>query len=211
MWHMYAKYANLCEKSWNADRSLPILKAHHHVCLDVEFKADCRIWIDFLTHEDLAKIVCHPMIDFNMKDSCVILPFYTDASTGMELGFGCVFGKNWTYGRWESQFIEVCKPSIEFLELYALCVGILTWEERLKNCRIMIYCDNKAVVGMVNKLASSCKKCMTLLRILTLNGLIYNRRVSVLYVKLADKILADALSHLNLKCFRQFGPDMNEK
>ena len=67
------------------------------------------------------------------------------------------------------------KPSIEYLELAALCIGIISWGQYLTNCRIVIFCDNQAVVHMVNKLMSSCSNCMVLLRMLVLDGLKNNR------------------------------------
>ena len=42
----------------------------------------------------------------------------------------------------EADFIENDQPSIAFLELYALCVGILMWNQELRNCRIVVFCDN---------------------------------------------------------------------
>ena len=105
------------------------LKPYHHVRLDAEFKADCKIWVDFPTHDDMVKIVSHPMVDFNMFESSVKRPFLTDASAGPELGFGCIYRKNWTYSKWEKGFILKYKPSIEYLELYVLCVGVITWQE----------------------------------------------------------------------------------
>ena len=78
------------------------------------------------------------------------LDFYTDAAKTPSLGFGCVFGGQWTFGKWNSQFIIEQDPSIEFLELYALCIGIFAWERKLQNMRIVIFCDNEAVVNIVN-------------------------------------------------------------
>ena len=86
------------------------LKQHHHVCLDAEFKADCKVWLEFLTNINLNKVV-----------------------------------------------------------------GIFTWQDSLADCHIVIQCDNQSVVHMVNNLTSSCKHCMFLIRLLVLNGLLYNR------------------------------------
>ena len=71
-------------------------------------------------------------------------------------------------------------PNIEYLGLFALVAGVLTWEsdEALVNSRISIVCNNMGVVGMINKMTSSCKHCMVLLRILTLNNLRLNRRIT---------------------------------
>ena len=81
----------------------------------------------------------------------------------------------------------------------------------LANCRIIIHCDNQAVVSMVNKLASSCDKCMKFLCILMLNNLIHNRRISVIYIKSSEDILSDALSRMDFKHFKKFGVSMNER
>ena len=40
---MYVKYAKIIDKSDNCQ-----LKPHHHVRLDMEFKVDCNIWLQFL-------------------------------------------------------------------------------------------------------------------------------------------------------------------
>ena len=213
MRRMYAKYAAICEKN-NANHTNEVnpkqLKLYHHIRLDKEFKQDCKIWLSFLSDPKLKNVVHRPMIDLNQFATSDQIHFYTDASAAKKLGYGCVYGTKWAYGQWESDFIQVHKPSIEFLELYALCVGLLTWETYLSNCRIIIHCDNTAVVNMVNNLASKCEKCMKLIRILTLNGLTFNRRVSVKYIKSADNNLADALSQLDLKRFRRDRPFMNK-
>ena len=73
-----------------------------------------------------------------------------------------------------------------------------------------MFCDNQAVVNMVNNITSSCKHCMKLLRLLVLKGLIHNRRVFVRYVNTKANCLADVLSRFDLPRFCRFGKDMNE-
>ena len=70
---------------------------------------------------------------------------------------------------------------------------MLTWGDLLVNTRVVIFCDNQSVLEMVNNTTSICKNCMYLLRLLVLNNLRFNRRISVKYVKSADNILADSL------------------
>ena len=184
-WRMYSKYSQITNRKFNSKSTKPQvkrLKQHHHVRLDKEFKSDCMVCLNFLTDKNLKRIVCRPMINLNVFTTSKQINFYSDASAANELGYGCVFQNYWLYGKWESNFIRDYKPSIEFLELYALCAGVLTWEKLLTDCQIIIFCDNQAVVSMINNLTSSCKRCMYLIRILVLNGLIYNRRVAVKYV-----------------------------
>ena len=151
------------------------------------------------------------MMDVDMENSSQISSFHSDASAAKELGYGCVFEDKWIFGRWENNFIDQFKPSIEVLELFALCAGILTWEKLMENTRLIVFCDNMGVVNMINNNASKCKRCMYLLRILTLNNLIHNRRITVRYIWSKDNILSDSLSRIDLKRFRRFGPNMKKE
>ena len=114
-----------------------------------------------------------------------------------------MFGDRWIFGLWGEQYIDEESPSIEFLELFALCAGILTWAHLLTNCRIIVYCDNEAVVHMVNNMTSKCPQCMKLIRLLILGGLNHNRRVFVRHVKTAENKRADALSRYQFDHFWQ--------
>ena len=204
---MYAKYSHVIDtKTIWTNSGKPGLKKHHHVRLDKEFRFDCRVWLSFLESE---RQFNRPMIDLQAFQTSHEISFFSDASATKSLDFGAILVECWIYGQWEPGFIETCKPSIEFLELFALTAGILTWAHLLKDCRIIIFCDNMAVVHMVNNITLSCDKCMILLRLLVLSGLQYNRRICVKYVRSQDNSLSDALSRLDLNRFRRLGPKMN--
>ena len=152
--------------------------------------------------------LCHPFVDFSDKQHATPLFYYSDASLAKDSGFGVIYNERWMYGHLGEQFIETCEPSIEYLELYALCIGIFAWNEdkQLNNSRVILYCNNQAVVHMVNKLTSKCPKCMHLIRLLVLDGILHNRKIVVKYVKSKDNVLADSLSRLDLKRFWKFAP-----
>ena len=160
---MYSKFANLGKH----------LKPHHHIRIDAEFRFDCLIWQTFLKHHR-DQAVCRPMVDLNKLTSAKDLFFYSDASTNPKLGFGAIYDKHWIYAQWEPNYVLDFKPSIEYLELLALTAALLTWGHLLKDQRIVVFCDNTAVVSMINSTASSCRNCMYLLRLISLNGLIHN-------------------------------------
>ena len=115
----------------------------------------------------------------------------------------------WIQGFWSKQFMVTAKPSIKYLELFALCAGLFIWENSLKNCRITVYCDNQSVISMINNLTSGCKNCMILIRMLVLNGLKFNRRERATYVSSKNNYLSDALSRGQMSRFRRLGPQMN--
>ena len=187
------------------------LQQYHHVRLGKDFIMDCFMWKQFLVlANENPGLLCRPFIDFQeTTQSAELLQFYSDASLNAELGFGGTFKNSWIVGKWNKSFIQDCKPSIEFLELFALTVSVLTWaeEKEMKDSQIIIHCDNEAVVYMVNKMASSCAQCMKLLRILTLSGLKHNRRLLARHVRTEMNILADALSRHDFKRFWRNAPE----
>ena len=192
---MYAKFNSKCED----------LKSYHHVKLDAEFKADCQTWLEFLTCDDqnnLSKTVCRPWLDISINKQAPELDFYTDSSASLSSGgMGGVFGEEWFKAQWNREFIKTCKPSIAYLELFALVTAVLIWKRKLANTRFTMFCDNQAVVEMVNNLTSSCKNCMILLRILVKLSLKENFRIFVKYVPTLENGRADALLRDDLDRF----------
>ena len=73
--------------------------------------------------------------------------------------------------------------------------------KKLHNGRLTVFCDNKAVVHMVNNTASACKQCRKLIRILTLENLRCNRRIFVNHVTSKNNFLADSLSRMDIVRF----------
>ena len=196
---MYAKLEGTAEKG---------LKFFHHISLDAEFISDCRMWEFFLMTPG-HRVLCRPFLDINGPFTyCTQIQFYTDASASKKKGgSGCFFSGNWNFGVWPQGFIQRYNPSIEYLELFALTVGILTWSKRLANLRICVYCDNTSVRDMVNASSTSkCKNCMVLLRILVLECMTYNIRLSVRYIETYKNTLANALSLQDFKRFWDKAP-----
>ena len=179
------------------------LRQYHHVKVDQGFKRDCNTWLEFLNwNKEKASFqvnICRPFMDIDSFKCVHTLEFFTDLSKSKSLSYGAVFGNRWLYGRWGESFIEEVDLSIEFLELFALCARIITWGRLLTNMRIVIFCDNQAVLHMVNNQTSKCPKCMNLIRLLVFDCLKFNRRVFVKYISTESNIRADALSRLQLK------------
>ena len=202
---MYAKYALLGNNAQNKAGSK--LKPFHYIKLDSEFKLDCAIWHTFLTHYEQLTL-CRPMVDLNRFQTSVNLQFSSDASANPNLGMGAVFQHRWLFTKWEEGFIRKYDPSIEYLELYGVVAAILSWGhvQSLQNNRIVIYCDNSAVVCMLNNMASSCRNCMFLLRLLTLNNLINNRRIFARHISSEANFLSDSLSRLQFERFWRLAP-----
>ena len=197
---MYSKYANI-----KAARASNKLKPHYHISMDYEFRFDCEIWRTFLSnYRSLA--VCRPMVDLGITLQANHLNFYSDTSANELLGFGAIFDRRWLFAQWESGYIKRYNPSIEYLKLVGLTVALMTWGHLIQDQRIVIFCDNQAVVAMINNMVSKCQHCMKLIRLIILDNLIHNRRVYAKYISLSDNFLSDALSRLQFDHFWRLAP-----
>ena len=160
------------------------LKQHHHVNLDVNFVKDCQVWKVFLQHAT-AQQLCRPFIDIDQTRYAEVLNFYSDASMSIKHGgLGAVYNNSYIVAKWNTSFLLQEHPSIEFLELFALCAALLTWGDQpeLCNTRIGIWCDNTSVRDMINDLVSHCNQCMKLIKLIALENIKHNRRVFVFHV-----------------------------
>ena len=196
------------EKLKLKDKTGSKLKQHHHVSLGSDFIKDCLVWKQFLGNIDNDKGLCRPFIDIMNSQDADVLQFYTDSSLNKNLGCGGLFGTSWFVYKWDPDFIERYKPSIGYLELFALAAGVLIWgsKKEMVNTRVIIFCDNNSAKANVNTYASGCKQSPKLLRTIAMNCLKFNRRIYVQYVSSSSNVLADSLSRLNFKRFRRNAP-----
>ena len=172
------------------------MKPHFHVNVNKEMKKDLQVWSFFLND---ATAFCRPFIDFSRVLQAADLDWYTDSSGVIGMGGYCV--SSWFQQKWPEDFIKEKKPSIEFLELYAVTTSILLWGHRYRNSRIRLYCDNDSVCKMISNNSSKCRKCMTLIRIIVWHSMVLNLRVFAKHVKTKDNFLADALSRFQMVRF----------
>ena len=131
-----------------------ILKPNHHICLTKEIRSDLNVWLQFLDHPSA---FARQFMDFSTVLTATDIDFFTDATRNPYLGCGGHCEKEWFFMQWDSQFIIDHEPSIEFLELYAVVIGIFLWIHKFKNKRIFLFCDNMSVVYMINKCTSFSK------------------------------------------------------
>ena len=174
------------------------LKPHHHVLVKAENRMDLRVWLAFLDHPS---VFARPFMDFSEILTADRIFFYTDSSGSSSKGMGGICFTSWMFSAWDSNFIESNKPSIQYLELYALTAGIIAWIHKFANRRVILFCDNKSVVDMLNLGTSGCRQCLVLIRLITLHCMIHNVRVFGEHVSTTKNDLADSLSRLQFTRF----------
>ena len=161
-------------------------------------RADLTMWLTFLEHPTAFS---RPFLDFSSAIMADEIDMYSDASG--KIGMGALCQKDWMYVLWPKEFIQKYKPSIEYLELFGVVAGVLTWIHRFKNRRVILFCDNESVVSMINLTTTSCKNCMVLVRILVLKGLLENVRIFAKHIEGAKNVLADNLSRNRIDLFHK--------
>ena len=155
-----------------------ILKMHHHVKITEENRLDLLVWNKFLTSSDC---VYRPFMD-TVALSAMEIDMYSDASGNYKLGFGAYCGPEWTFGKWNLEFCEKNKPSIKYLELFAVSVAVLNWIRSFSNRRIVLFCDNESVVHMINNSSSNCANCMILIWVIMAEEIARNVRIFAKHV-----------------------------
>ena len=177
-----------------------VTKPHHHIYLGKGFREDIRMWQSFLC-------------DWNGKafflnhfwESSSQLKLFTDASG--RLGFGGIFGASWFQGRWSpSQLLDSNGISIAWQELYAIVVACSIWGNLWSQKRITFFCDNEAVVRVVNSRRSKCPKIMELVRVLTLTTMQHNFYFFAKHIPGVRNEIADSLSRFQVERFRDLAP-----
>ena len=64
---------------------------------------------------------------------------FADVAGSALLGWGAFFPAQglWLYQKWDQVWFQEYNPSIDFLELYALLAGVVTWVPHLSNKTII--------------------------------------------------------------------------
>ena len=176
-----------------------VLKPHHHVNLAQDVRLDLQMWKIFLENPTAYS---RPFSDFSITYLATDIDLYTDSSANPNLGCGGVCGNEWFAIAWNPSFF-VNNPSINYLELYAVTVAVVTWIHKFSNKKIALFCDNMSVVNMINKTSSNCRNCMVLLRIIVLHGLFHNVKITAKHVMGKNNRLADFLSRKRFSDFRR--------
>ena len=138
--------------------------------------------------------------------------FLTDASVNVNLGWGSFSSKTrqWSYGMWDRQFFSAFNPSINFLELFAVVVTIVSLGGSLVNKRVHVYSDNTPTGEAVTKGTSPSKQMMMLIRIITLFCMHNSITLVPLYVEGKLNCHTDLLSHLQMPRFLQLLKDQED-
>ena len=96
--------------------------------------------------------------------------------------------------------------NVTFLELVPIVMAFYIWSNELKNRKIILNTDNKALVSVLNKKSSKSKIVMHLIRHLVLLSMTNNIQFKAVHLPGKCNKLADAISRQQWSRFRQLFP-----
>ncbi|XP_071089117.1 uncharacterized protein [Haliotis cracherodii] len=158
------------------------------------------MWLTFLTNYNGISVFQDQLwVDSDF------LQLFSDAAGGA--GFGAYMQGKWFNGAWPPQWVtDGTTRDLTLLELFPITLAIQIWGKQLANKKVLFYCDNQAVVTIINKQSTKAPRVMSLLRRLILQCLRYNIMFKAKYVCSTANTIADALSRFQLKRFREAAP-----
>ncbi|XP_053395197.1 uncharacterized protein LOC123542500 isoform X8 [Mercenaria mercenaria] len=124
-----------------------------------------------------------------------VLCLYTDSSN---IGFGGYLGNYWFAEEWPKTWYNL---HISLKELFPIVLALEFWAPKMQNKCINFFCDNIAVVGLINKQTSRDPNIMCLVRRLVLQCLKKNILFKATHLPGVTNVLADKLSRLQIDDF----------
>ncbi len=148
---------------------------------------DLQVWREFLQKYNGVSIIREPVPCHSHE-----INLYTDAS---DLAYAAVYGSQWFQGEWNRSWKA---KNIAVRELYPILLLTELFHGKWQNQHIIFWCDNQAIVTIINKQTSKNKEIMTLLRPLVLLLMLNNIKFVCKYIHTASNTVADAISRLQV-------------
>lgn len=171
------------------------------IYLNREFRKDVVMWQLFLDHWNGVSLFLPPFTEQSPD-----IHLYTDAAGS--IGFGAFFDNQWFQGSWlpGHHLNPVTGISITWQELYPIYLACMLWGPMWANRRICFHCDNQATVSILSTKTSRIPRIMNLVRLITLQTLLFNFTFTAKHVPGVDNGIADSLSRFQMSRFRRLAP-----
>ena len=170
--------------------------------LNPEFRKDIQMWQIFLDHWNGVSLFLPPFTQTSPD-----IHLFTDAAGG--IGYGAFYDNQWFQGKWlpSHQLNPDTGISIAWQELYPIYLACMLWAPLWANKRICFLCDNQATVAILSSKNSKIPQIMNLVRLSTLQTLLFNFTFTAKHVPGVDNGIADSLSRFQMSRFHTLAPD----
>ena len=172
----------------------------HLIKLNCAARLDLLSWSVFLESFN-GRALCLP----NQWISSNTIKLYSDASGA---AFAAVLGSEWLQGSFPAHWKDT---NIAIKELLPIVLAIRLWGTRWANLRILFFCDNEAIVAVINKQSSKEPTIMGLVRTLVTVALTNNTHFMAKHIKGKHNVIADLLSRCQVDKARMVAPWLNKE
>lgn len=181
------------------DLSTTAKQLHHHIRLTASARADIQWWLEFLPSWNgvslMLKASWEADHDINLT---------TDASG--TIGYGAFFDGDWLAGKWTQ---HQAKRSIQWKELFAILAATAAWGHKWHKRKILIHCDNQAIVQAWQSKSPKDQALAKLFRKLFFLAAKGNFNIALKHLPGVNNQIADALSRAQVDRFRILAPKAN--
>ncbi len=165
---------------------------HHRLKLNVSAKLDMKWWLNCIaSHNGIT------MFPSDWSESNYTIMF-SDAS---DQACAFVWGNKWSVCPFQGKYTPLKDTPIHFRELLAVCKGVATCGNDLRNSKLKVMVDNQAICYAINSGTIKCVQTMELIRSLYFMLCMYNIDIKAEYIHTKDNVWADALSRLDMSKF----------
>lgn len=168
---------------------------HHHLRLNVATRSDLGWWKIFLEKWNGVGLMSA------LSQGTPEIVVTSDASGTW--GCGAYWKTQWFSFQWGECWADI---HITIKELLPIVIASLIWGKEWQGRRVQFYCDNAAVVAIVNSGRSKHPLAMHYTRLLYLVGAVYNFTFRSSHIAGKLNIAADALSRNQSSTFLQMVP-----
>jgi hypothetical protein len=131
----------------------------------------------------------------------------TDSAGGSCKGCAAIFGRKWVFMQWPAAWKNTpVLRDITYLELIPIALAIYLWGRLLKNEKVIFFCDNEAVVFILNNKSAKSERVMTLLRFVFYWTLKSNIQLKAKLILSSFNKFADYISRVQVEQFRMLAP-----
>ena len=176
------------------DLAASVKAQHHRVHLRSRAMSDMHWWKMFLVRWN----GCSVIPPSSPSESVV-----SDASGSW--GCGACWGHRWLQLQWPAE-ARWSRTSIAVKELVPVVLAVAMWGSQWASCRVLVRCDNTAVVAAVNVGSVRDPHLMQLLRCLHFFCAVYGVTVSASHIQGAKNGIADAISRNHMSMFHTLVP-----
>ena len=177
-----------------------ISNPHHFIRLNSAARDDIKMWEQFIGSFNGKSVFLSDL--WSTSDS---LSMFTDASG--TVGYAAILGSNWFAQKWPESLQNY---QIAIKELFPIVLAFELWGQTLKNRKVLIRSDNRAVVDILNKKSSKDESMMRLLRRMVLTSLDNNILFRAKHIPGKTNTIADKLSRFQFQEAFQNAPWLSQ-